>query len=64
MTRRWNPAEGDQLIGENRTWEVDEVDRESRMVTFIREGRGKLETSISSARRKMLRGNFTLRRSD
>lgn len=62
MTRRWDPAEGDELVSEGQNWEVEEVDWESRMVTFKREGRGKLTTSISSARRKLHRGNFALRR--
>jgi len=64
MTRRWNPSEGDLLVSRERTWQVDDVDWTNRMVEFTRQGRGQMRTSISSARRKLLRGNFTLRRSD
>jgi len=64
MARGWNPVEGDLLVDDDRTWEVDEVDWESRMVEFVRHGRGRMRTSISSARRKLARGGFMLRRAD
>lgn len=64
MARRWNPSEGDLLVSQELTMEVVEVDWENRMVEFKRVRRGLMRTSISSARRKLSRGNYTLRRND